>query len=1325
MLTINTNTSSLFAQNSLSGAQNALATSVQRLSSGLRINNAADDAVGLAISQNLQSQINGVNQSIQCLSDATSLLQVADSSLASIQDMLLKMKQLATQGLDASLNANQRLDIANQLDDLNSEINATAERTQYNGIKLLSSGASAVTNNVLSAGSVSNASASISGFSSANDLVALDPAKGFEITVNTSTGSTTYSTKSGVSGTSFSALQSSLTDTNGNQFPKLSDLVTWINGLTGANLQASIDSSNNLQINPANPVNSITSIVASGLNPLAIASGFVASNAAITLDPSTGFVVSNGTSTYSSIGQLPQNTTLTALASWVDGLGSNLQASIIQNGASYSLAIYQNQSSANQAISATGILSGAGDSAISSNNSLVTATASSASLAGVVPVSVSQLAAATSFSESGFQNLNDKVNSNFSITVGASTFHANQINTINGHALAAISQSGLDGSGNSYSTVSDLNNWLQSLKGAGVSIDSSITGAPLQYNNDYSDIHVQGTQLAGDGTNLGDPYYELFSGNAPGNNDPHAIGPNLFQFSGLAINPSSAYVNDQFAISTDGQGNLILSAYNSGVLDSSEMVSIPKTFSANSNLAISFASLGATLNLQANVSSNSLGANKNNDLLLAANALVGNVGGWGSLLDQYSGSPNSIPIMQSAGQFQTFTTQQIIPNTPAGNYTDTNSNGNPFTDMNGNPDAINYYQLSQGQDQNYNPTLILQGYDSNGLLLASDEVPVDSGYINSGVSSLTSENTITYNFNNNNLSLTLNLSSLPPNSPLTEAAQIASQLVATDYSPTTSDSYSFQNPFDVLNSGLVTVNSFNPAPYITINGNNYSAGYALTSDGQGGLILSAYNLNDGSFVASTKVSIDPSQIQLGQINLDFGYFGNPFTDVTLNASVDTSLTATQIANQLASNFSSGMPSLPGVGQSIGPIVGNPTHVGNVTELDYANVGSNVTHFLINSSGTSVTVTARDQGNNILGSQMLTVPTVTAGNPFALDFNNVGGQGALKFVIDPTISTSSNASASSLIAQSLMYANRAPGVPGWLTFDQGSGLSLNIQGTQTGLANAVTVNNLSAVNEVSGGNLTLTSTVNSTAQDTQFSIGGNSYSQSNNNSVTKVISGTSYTVNPASIAQANVTITNSGDPLQSDTPSISNVKASNSNANLQPDVLVSNNELEFQSGATSNFHVTVKTINVLTNTNGNSAQMTALGNNLTQSGAGNMLGLTASNSVSSWQSSFKNLSSLVDGAIDYISTQRANYGTQINAIYYNVQSLQTQSLNTQTTKSAITDTNFALETAHLAKGQIMQQASTAVAAQANQAPSAVLGLLSKSFSDNYNMQNFVY
>ena len=144
---INTNLASLFAQNSLANAQINLAQSVQRLSSGLRINSAKDDAAGLSISQNMQSQINGTNQSIRNLSDATNLLQVADSSLATVQDMLLRLKQLATQGYDGSLSASQKLNIVQEMKDLNDEINKTAARTAFNGINLLSSGSSVDLNN--------------------------------------------------------------------------------------------------------------------------------------------------------------------------------------------------------------------------------------------------------------------------------------------------------------------------------------------------------------------------------------------------------------------------------------------------------------------------------------------------------------------------------------------------------------------------------------------------------------------------------------------------------------------------------------------------------------------------------------------------------------------------------------------------------------------------------------------------------------------------------------------------------------------------------------------------------------------------------------------------------------------------------------------------------------------------------------------------------------------------------------------------------------------------------------------------------------------------
>jgi len=136
---INTNLASLFAQNSLTNAQNNLAQSVQRLSSGLRINSAKDDAAGLAIAQLMQSNINGVNQSIRNMSDATNLLQTADTSLSTVADILLRMKQLSVQGYNGAISTPQKINLVTELKELRDEINATAARTTFNNINLLGS----------------------------------------------------------------------------------------------------------------------------------------------------------------------------------------------------------------------------------------------------------------------------------------------------------------------------------------------------------------------------------------------------------------------------------------------------------------------------------------------------------------------------------------------------------------------------------------------------------------------------------------------------------------------------------------------------------------------------------------------------------------------------------------------------------------------------------------------------------------------------------------------------------------------------------------------------------------------------------------------------------------------------------------------------------------------------------------------------------------------------------------------------------------------------------------------------------------------------------
>src|SRR5258705_7640815 len=101
-MSVNTNLFSLNAQRNLSMSQASLSTSMQRLSSGLRINSAADDAAGLAISQRMSAQVRGANVAIRNANDGISLAQTADGALASVGDSLQRMRELAVQALNST-----------------------------------------------------------------------------------------------------------------------------------------------------------------------------------------------------------------------------------------------------------------------------------------------------------------------------------------------------------------------------------------------------------------------------------------------------------------------------------------------------------------------------------------------------------------------------------------------------------------------------------------------------------------------------------------------------------------------------------------------------------------------------------------------------------------------------------------------------------------------------------------------------------------------------------------------------------------------------------------------------------------------------------------------------------------------------------------------------------------------------------------------------------------------------------------------------------------------------------------------------------------------
>ncbi len=145
-LTINTNVASLNAQRNLGSSQGALNTSMQRLSSGLRINSAKDDAAGLAISDRMTSQIRGLNQAVRNANDGISLAQTAEGALDETTNLLQRMRELAVQSANDTNTTSDRASLNQEFQSLVDEIDRIAETTTFNGKVLLSGGYSAIAN---------------------------------------------------------------------------------------------------------------------------------------------------------------------------------------------------------------------------------------------------------------------------------------------------------------------------------------------------------------------------------------------------------------------------------------------------------------------------------------------------------------------------------------------------------------------------------------------------------------------------------------------------------------------------------------------------------------------------------------------------------------------------------------------------------------------------------------------------------------------------------------------------------------------------------------------------------------------------------------------------------------------------------------------------------------------------------------------------------------------------------------------------------------------------------------------------------------------------
>ncbi|MCH7866404.1 MAG: flagellin FliC [Myxococcales bacterium] len=183
-LRVNTNIGSINAQRNLADTTQRLQKSLQRLSSGLRITRAADDAAGLAISESFRAEIRGLAQASRNANDGISLLQIAEGALNETSNLLIRMRELAIQSANGTLGSSERSTIESEFRDLASEITRIATVTKFNGTSLLNN-TSAITFQIGSEGTSSD-TISVSGVEATASAIGI----GSTVSVSSATGAT-------------------------------------------------------------------------------------------------------------------------------------------------------------------------------------------------------------------------------------------------------------------------------------------------------------------------------------------------------------------------------------------------------------------------------------------------------------------------------------------------------------------------------------------------------------------------------------------------------------------------------------------------------------------------------------------------------------------------------------------------------------------------------------------------------------------------------------------------------------------------------------------------------------------------------------------------------------------------------------------------------------------------------------------------------------------------------------------------------------------------------------------------------------------------------
>lgn len=223
-LTLGTNVASLAAQRNLSRNEGVMNKAMARLSSGLRINTAADDAAGLAISEKLRASLRGLAQAQRNANDGISMLQTAEGALNETSDMLVRMRELAVQSANGTLGTNERVALHSEFTQLRQEIDRIATVTDFAGIKLLDGSQSAGVTFQVGTGNTSN------------DRIAVSIAAAYTSSLNSSLNTASISTVSGAQSslTYIDTAINTLNQKRGVYGAKQNRLYTTINNLSAA-----------------------------------------------------------------------------------------------------------------------------------------------------------------------------------------------------------------------------------------------------------------------------------------------------------------------------------------------------------------------------------------------------------------------------------------------------------------------------------------------------------------------------------------------------------------------------------------------------------------------------------------------------------------------------------------------------------------------------------------------------------------------------------------------------------------------------------------------------------------------------------------------------------------------------------------------------------------------------------------------------------------------------------------------------------------------------------------------------------------------------------